>query len=116
MKVFTRSRYVGELYTKSVVCLHLNVFLRTVLKRQNGVLDMFPNFKSARVGDPCEVHLSSKLGVNLLREKNPLSQRWDSPNGIEVRADFWSWSKEKNLGAGTGTSTNSAHVPRVYES
>ena len=42
---------------------------------------MFPNFKSARVGDPCEVHLSSKLGVNLLREKkpeylekNPLSQ------------------------------------------
>ena len=40
MKVFTRSRYVGELYTKSVVCLDLNVFLRTVLKRQNGVLDV----------------------------------------------------------------------------
>ena len=75
MKVFTRSRYVGELYTKSVVCLHLNVFLRTVLKRQNGVLDMFPNFKSARVGDPCEVHLSSKLGVNLLREKNRITWR-----------------------------------------
>ena len=35
---------------------------------------MFPNLKSARVRDPCEVHLSSKLGVNLLREKNPLSQ------------------------------------------
>ena len=35
---------------------------------------VFPNFKSARVGDPCEVHLSSKLGVNLLREKNPPSQ------------------------------------------
>ena len=31
---------------------------------------MFPNYKFARVGDPCEVHLCSKLGVNLLREKN----------------------------------------------
>ena len=37
--VFYKVDQVGELYTKSVVCLHLNVFLRTVLKRQNGVLD-----------------------------------------------------------------------------
>ena len=37
--VFYSVDQVGELYTKKGVYLHLNVFLRTASKSQNGVLD-----------------------------------------------------------------------------
>ena len=60
-----------ENFIQKVLCVYTLTYssVRSLKDRMEFSI-MFPNFKPARVGDPCEVHLSSKLGVNLLREKN----------------------------------------------